>query len=508
MKAIVFLFLLLNSMGLAQNEHSKRDQQWLLGYGHITETDEWQDSVTQIDFSQQPPVFSFNERFYRFRFTEAMLCTEDGKVDIYSNACTIYNSQHELLVNGDRMPPDAWVYDNYCPDGYPMLNNALLLPDPADDQFYHYVTAGIREPHFTDTMLWSFGFYHSLIDRYAFDGRGAVLNKNKLIVADTLFIGHLTACRHANGRDWWILVNKAFSNQYYTLLLSPGSLRVHHIQQSGPDFNMIGFAGQGVFSPNGERYARYNEMSNLVLFDFDRCSGTLSSPIHIPIEDTSDTSRAVGVAFSPNSRFLYVPSTKAIYQFDTYQEDIAASKVVVGEWEFFLVQNFWPTFFNNAMLAPDGKIYVSCLSSNPYMHVIHHPNRPGLACDFRQRDILLPTWSDGALPNYPHFRLGALPGSPCDTIYRLSEKAEATTFDIYPNPLSNYLTIQTSFFPHDTELVLYNAIGQRVLRLSLPCCNAEHSFELPNLPNAVYFYSIFQKEGGKVLQSGKLIKQQ
>lgn len=59
----------------------------------------------------------------------------------------------------------------------------------------------------------------------------------------------------------------------------------------------------------------------------------------------------------------------------------------------------------------------------------------------------------------PNYSLGALKGSPCDTI----GKSQSKTMLVYPNPASSYLHI---YFPQamntNVELAFYDMLGQRV----------------------------------------------
>ncbi|MCB9236205.1 MAG: gliding motility-associated C-terminal domain-containing protein [Bacteroidia bacterium] len=71
-------------------------------------------------------------------------------------------------------------------------------------------------------------------------------------------------------------------------------------------------------------------------------------------------------------------------------------------------------------LAPDGKIYI--VHYDPYdpipqttLGVIHNPDAPGLACDFRPYDYsLLPGKARAGLPNNPNYNLGPLVSQPAD----------------------------------------------------------------------------------------------
>ena len=53
-------------------------------------------------------------------------------------------------------------------------------------------------------------------------GLGAVDSTQKYIVAiqDTMN-GGIAACRHANGRDWWVVAQKHDTDTIYKILFSP-----------------------------------------------------------------------------------------------------------------------------------------------------------------------------------------------------------------------------------------------------------------------------------------------
>jgi Secretion system C-terminal sorting domain len=207
----------------------------------------------------------------------------------------------------------------------------------------------------------------------------------------------------------------------------------------------------------------------LQIFDFDRCSGILSNPLHIPIVDAADTIFAAGLAFSPSGRFLYVSSTNYIYQFDMEAADIAASKITVAVYDGFSFFDIFTTNFYQCELAPDNKIYVSCPGGKEAIHVIEHPDSLGLACQVIQHKHILPYPIIGGLPNFPNFHLGPLVGSGCDTIVFTETKEVAAgkesgmNFVLYPNPTDNTLTIDLlENISSDAEYEIYNCMGSRV----------------------------------------------
>lgn len=87
------------------------------------------------------------------------------------------------------------------------------------------------------------------------NGNGEVVLKNQIIINDTLPLGQIVACKHANGRDWWIVAQEININGYYVMLLSPAGIILNSHQYIGTrDFS----SGQAAFSPDGSTYASYD----------------------------------------------------------------------------------------------------------------------------------------------------------------------------------------------------------------------------------------------------------
>src|SRR5438093_11769444 len=82
--------------------------------------------------------------------------------------------------------------------------------------YYMFHSTLDNAPYYTKAHY----LYYSKIDMNLNGGYGGVVNKNVIAIQDTLTPGKITACKHANGRDWWVLVPRVNSNIYYTFLLS------------------------------------------------------------------------------------------------------------------------------------------------------------------------------------------------------------------------------------------------------------------------------------------------
>ena len=332
----------------------------------------------------------------------------------YTNGVSIANREHETMENGDGLNPSEYT-DDAAENGLRISQGALALPVPNSSDNYYLFHTPLEYP--TDDLFWHSPFlYYSSIDMDANGGLGIVLEKNIPILEDTLNIGQITTVKHANGRDWWMLINRIGTNEYYRILVTPDGVENLGLMEIGSPIPFVG-VGQAAFSPDGKYYARINSISYEIgqivdIYDFDRCSGFLSNHQQLIYNDTA---LSTGIAFSPSSEYLYVSSFRHIYQFHMGSEDVLATRQLVANMDNFLFGSQLMPFYL-AQNAPDGKIYIATQSTVPYLHVIHQPDRACPDCGIELHGIELPTRNGTSMPNYPNYRLGPLDGSPCDTL--------------------------------------------------------------------------------------------
>jgi DNA-binding beta-propeller fold protein YncE len=414
LKLICLLTLLLYSFSLLSQEafvKEKRDHVWLFGYSSDAMEEGFGGSV--IDFNDSLPLVYEEYRDMNFNVTNASICSEHGNLLFYTNGIEIHNYLHEQMENGGGLNPGQNADDNQ-ENGYILSQGVLILPIPNHASQYYLIHSTQDYPDGINLGFHVTSLNFSIIDMALNNGQGKVIEKNIPLIQDTLNVGEITSVRHANGRDWWLLVSEYDSNRFYRFLLSREGIINYGIQEVEEPIH-VGLA-QSVFSPDGTKYARLSlvtleEDQYIDIFDFDRCSGSLGNQLQITYVDTA---YAGGVAISPNSRYLYVSSFQYVYQYDLWAENIEESKQTIAIYDGFQGP-LWTTLFL-AQLAPDNKIYINASNSVNFLHVIHNPNAPGLACDIRQHDLELPTLNAFSLPNNPYYGLGPLDGSTCDTL--------------------------------------------------------------------------------------------
>ena len=474
MKIYLLLFCFLNSIAL--QGQSKYDYNWVFGYPNSYYPSYPGYGGSLINFADSiPTVTWFNIKFDLKANT--VMSDANGHLLFYSNGCQVMNWAHQLVENGDSINP-GFIHDEFCDTGYPASQGILALPWPNDST--RYCLLHVR----ADSTYYYTQFLYTQLEFLAPQDSGRVLAKNQLIHQGS-FTDLLTAVRHANGRDWWVVLPERFSNRIFIYLFDPTGISLIHEQSLGQVWTGDG-VHQSVFSPDGTRYARVSALNGIHLYDFDRCSGLLSNHLFLDIQqDTVYLSTPTGLSFSPNNRFLYATVGFKLWQYDTWAVDIAASRQLVAYWDGFLDNGFFQTSFFQHLLAPNDKIYIVPPGGSKHLHVIHKPNEKGLACQVEQRAIDLPAWEYWGMPNVPYYRLYELPGNPCITTgTQQPDQPLGKGARLFPNPTDAVLHIEFPA-PVSGSLRLQSLEG-RTLKTWQVHQQRQFALQLHKLPPGIY----------------------
>ena len=430
---LFILYIFLNAQAQSQNH----DYFWIFGYqgGNQSPLDDEFANVI-LDFNQPNPMIVVRQDLnMNFHATCATMCDSAGNLLFYTNGEKIYNKNHTTMQNGGYINFDSGY-------GYSMPQGAIALPYPSHPNEYMIFHL--------DVLVWGGDAAgHNLkvtrVNMSQNNGLGKVVS-SVLMIPDTLCGGQITATKHANGRDWWVLVGENDSKYMYQCYLSPQGINISKVAIS--TVPTIDGLGQSVFTPDGTKYIRANsvytgEPFRVDIFDFDRCTGAFSQQ---RTKFLTYPGFGAYVSVSSNSKYLYVMRSDTALQFDLTAPDIFASETIVAVWDGFYSGAVYPSYFQEAQSGPDGRIYVTGPSSK-HIHQINYPNRYGLGCDFRQHHIDLTVYNSYTVPNHPNYRLGPVDGSACDTLgfdnyplcrWRWEQEDTLETLDITFTDLSAY----------------------------------------------------------------------
>jgi hypothetical protein len=508
MKRLFAFLIFLPNFLLAQ----KHDYIWTSGYDSYS--NDLRFGGMNISFVSEAVKTDRIERPMNIQtgFNVAMSDT-NGHLQFYSNGCYIANLENDTIENGTGINP-GYVHDLKCPgsgsNGYTSgFQSGLALPTPDTVGVYfmfhkRIIYLSVAPYVLTDQLL------YSTVDMNQNSGKGKVTAKNVVAVADSAMgYGGLTAVRHANGRDWWVISPGFVNNNYYLLLVTKNGVAAVKEQQIGdPTPESVEGGGQSFFTPDGKTYIRSNSLNKIRMFDFDRATGTLSNYRRVNVNFGSYNPIGVAAGVSPSGRFLYVTVRKYLYQLDLQASDIEASQVLLDEWDGYgdpIACDFW-----SVHSGPDCKLYISTGNGSRIMHVVHHPDDLGLDCDFEQRGLHTSTYYGAPFPNFPNYRLKAVgePFSPCKG-YTVGQDevvfSPLPAVSVFPNPASEYVKVVPNRpLPVRSHWVLYDAYGREVRSERVDGASNCTESDVQGLAGGVYFWSLVSGEG-RAVASGKLI---
>jgi gliding motility-associated-like protein len=238
------------------------------------------------------------------------------------------------------------------------------------------------------------GLWYSVVDMRLDGKRGAVTVKNQFLRG--LVANQLTAVRHANGRDFWVLTGQGGTSNFLAFSVTNGGVNHNPVvtalpftvatdskMRASPDDRKV--AMMAINSPQGN--------ANVLLW-FDNTSGQITR--------TYDFPRLAGGTFdfSPDSRQVYWRVAEGIFQYQLDAPDINASGYLIPGTE---------SGNSDIRLGPDGRIYMGHARTS--LNVITNPNEVGSALEYQRNVQPIGNAMNGGLPNnLPTFTLGKSTG--------------------------------------------------------------------------------------------------
>ncbi len=87
------------------------------------------------------------------------------------------------MDNGDTIVGRAWYHE------------LVIVPCPGNDSIYYVFSVGVTSVY---------GLYYSIVNINANNGFGEVIQKNIQVMPDEQ-VDCISAVKHGNGRDWWVV---------------------------------------------------------------------------------------------------------------------------------------------------------------------------------------------------------------------------------------------------------------------------------------------------------------
>ena len=177
-----------------------------------------------IDFNSGSPVALLDGALNTLEGC-ASISDSNGNLQFYTDGSTIWTKDHSVMSNGTGLNGN-----------FSSTQSAIIIPKPDASDIYYVFTVDFQgEPN---------GLQYSEIDMTLNSGLGAVTStKNVLLLTPVL--EKLTAIKHANGEDIWVICHKNGSAEFYAYLVTPTGI------QNTPIITDIGFSYTGSsFSEN------------------------------------------------------------------------------------------------------------------------------------------------------------------------------------------------------------------------------------------------------------------
>ncbi len=315
-----------------------------------------------LDFFTSPPTIITSSAMNAFEGT-ASIADANGTLQLYTNGNIVWDRNNTPMLSGTGLNGDGAA-----------TQTAIVVPKPQSSGIYYIFTV--------DTNGGPRGLCYSEVDMSLNGGNGDVTVKNSQLTSPVT--EKLTAIRHANGTDAWVLVHAWNSDQFYAYLVTSAGI------SPSPIISTTGSTHGGLFSnahgylkasPDAKKIAlAIRGDKKLEIFDFNNITGQVSNPITktYPVQ-------IYGVEFSPGSELLYVTTMNnpgEVHQLNLTLGSAAAilaSDQIIGTVAGFL---------GSLQLGMDQKIYVAQYQATS-LSVINFPDLTGLACGLTPGSLFL-----------------------------------------------------------------------------------------------------------------------
>ena len=387
---ITLICLLFVGASFAQKEANV----WHFGIGH------------SLDFNSGSPVQTSGSQMYTFEGSTSY-CDEDGNLLFYSNGGgripasgqdggKIWNKNNQVMYDMQGTEGGGWS----------AAQSSVVVPSPGEPNVYYLFTMEEIEFDLNGVVPSEpngRGLRYFKIDMSLNGGLGDVVEAD-VQVYDYSYEG-ICAIRHANGTDYWILINQDISG-----------IGVYSVTQSGVQLAGVYpypafYSGNSIIksSPNpvGIGAPCCNKvMTSAGLYDFNLSTGVLT------LESDLGAASPYYFEFSPNGFYLYA----SIFDPNTFASNLVQYNVFApsqtGQTVESTAQVIEPNFDGLYLqLASDGKIYFTeqSFGFTTLLGTINCPNTSD------------PTVSSGVLsfPNDPILSIGfySLPNFPSWIFY-------------------------------------------------------------------------------------------
>lgn len=480
----------------SRSQEIKRGNNWVTGFG----------PVVKFQFTTSFQVDTFQHVY--FTKCSSVISDTDGNYQFYCTGFYMMDKNGDIMSNGANVNcPKGTVLADYYGGSSLFSQTSIILPRKGNT--YYVFSTGMSDSvanNYLNHIKTEFDVLnYSVVDMDGNSGKGSVIEKNKILLENQHYVScALTAVRHSNGKDWWLVKADCNNNLYQLFCVKEDTI-------IGPIFKTITspgdfchFFSQIYFSEDGSKMAssiygriidtNFYDFNRVDLYDFDRCTGDITYKNHyyVPYDTSSypDNDYKSGISFSPNGNLLYESNFYTIYQVDLTDTNKNNALLISGPDTSL---SYFPKY-STLGLAPNNKIYIGNWNgTRKFMSYIDSPDVKGLGCHFVANGVWQPYTNLLEPPNMPYFGLGIDSSNlGCWTvgIHQVEEETKSK-FSFYPNPANGVLNIEWSeILSDDSRLVLYNSIGQQVYFYKLNTRSGFIQLDISHYSKGLYYLKI------------------
>ena len=388
---LISFLLLIASVDVYSQEYKRADI-WYFG------------KYAGVDFSSGDPVAIYDNVLSAGGTSRGFVVMSDTNSNLlyYSNGIAIRNQNHLPIDN------------TFMPSSYDVISFPVY---GSDHEYYVFSAPNYYYPGLD-------AFYYAIVDMDLNGGLGGV--SEPIHVSPSIWDPgqKLTATRHKNKEDVWVVTRKISDDNYASTLVSGNTVSPFPVLSPAPAFTedtvwgsleldgqmRISYDNKYLINTNAGWDNMIDTSDRIEVCKFNDETGIVNYLYYFKIRGEDNAWYEVhGAEFSPDSRYLYLSGHENftysgfVYQFDMqYIEDSAsflASRILVGQDD-----RLW-----GMQLARDGKIYITGrhggTGDTPYLSVINDPWKYGTACNFQTEAVnLLPGEGTGMLTKvFPYY---------------------------------------------------------------------------------------------------------
>ena len=327
-KIFLLITMLYSIFALSQNETSN----WLFGENaglNFKDT-----KLTSIDGAMDTPAGC------------ASISDRNGNLLFYTNGNTVWNKNHEIMLNGTNLAGD--------------INNtqsSIIVPKPNDDNIYYIFTT--RENTASNPLVTA-GLFYTEVEFTSQNPFGTVTSKN-LRLTNTI-TQRITGIHDPETQSIKVIT---FGSDISGQISPRDTFFVFNVDENGvnktpiktKERTIVSSIGAMKISPNGKKIALLDNEGNFIyLYDFNINDSKISYDTTVNPNQLMDPLYVYGVEFSQDSQILYftgnnASNTSFLYKYLIYSDSIFNTKIYLSVTSDYS--------FGDLQLASNGKIYIA-----------------------------------------------------------------------------------------------------------------------------------------------------